>query len=1298
MLREQWIYANKNTFSSGELTPTIEGRNDLSIYQHGVKKLINFMILPSGGLTRRHGTEYVHLFDESDTGLCKCMMTLSYSRDCTFLIVFVKVDQKSTRVKIFINGKGKPINLKPEKITLDREKFSFAVHQGVAYISFGTKTSIWKFFIDHTKFLDLESLTNQENLNHDKIKSIFIFKKFVDDKITQEQDAQKLLRANKINIFDNRLWIFGTGTNIHEIAASNLVEIERFDIEKNDSDQINNPLSSFFTVFQSSTFDDIVWSIACSKELLLGTTDGIYVLNTNGKAENNFYSIHKDIDISVSMIPPIICGKTVFFVEGGDRKIHSLYFSQEKGGYQVSCITTYSDHLFSSGIRQILSVESPFNLIFAIMNNGSFATFSYSQDLKIMGWSQHWLGGNGKAVEALPLLGVDSNTIYFRAIRVDNILEKGEVISKNKEYLESFNCKYLNGNIDGVHNPVYADCYKHYGNHYDEKIDQKFVQALNSTNSFERKDDASYLENTLIENSGLEYKFKDEDILKNFTIGGSNLSELRNIVEKSNFEPTVTDNLQSIYIDFIKKYFSQYLRKVQILLGLEMAIFRKLQLFNSHVTNIILGQHEQMRHLEPLRIESLHIAMEIRKYRTSVTRIEIHQYLKDKQYDLVSHKEKSKYSFYLSGILQISQENRDLAFEDIVKQMSKVQQTVKYYCSSPEYFIRFHKEKILKDFNFKSNYSLLKSHVSINVENLNIEEFIEKSNQGRARYLENIGEFQEQSNDFLISNYILDNLSLEEEFVEYFAIEEDTLLKRSGILTVKTKEIEDFFEDRIRYIASRIHGLYNQRFIKNELLRALIKEAFLNFLNLLGIIKKTQREEVRNKMPELVDKFFQKLSQKESKEKNLIRNQEDELSIHVSQEDKCIHESIQVLEEASDINFLIDREDSCVTKNFLYLCGLTLLPSLKNKPELECMILNHPIKVKKALRIKWYDLQNNELDNVLEKSNLDKAEKSLNLISFERLAIIGYLLDCQNVNIDESLINDLENDCSLAKKDYQSLKKCKNKYLILLMAITLRSKNLFTTLLHSFVEISNYVSTWDKEALLHIATEISHPTKIDKYLLLSQKYFPIFKQNFPDIDTEMIKMLARHSNARINQVESKELQEIYGSLNIGFIGDNELLLSQRMFGNKLGIITLPKYVSFLSFGFPYSSVLQTFPLIFHDEYEHINKKDTAVGIKFFNTSGGFIEERSFSGITKKQFVNCPKINLDNIKYFASDEKYLIGDAVRNIKTPYISGWIDFNLNHPASKDIDLVYIVDRPDPATILKIYVKTKLLTNYLN
>lgn len=39
---ENFVYSSKNAFSSGELTPTMEGRTDLPIYQHGVKKADQF--------------------------------------------------------------------------------------------------------------------------------------------------------------------------------------------------------------------------------------------------------------------------------------------------------------------------------------------------------------------------------------------------------------------------------------------------------------------------------------------------------------------------------------------------------------------------------------------------------------------------------------------------------------------------------------------------------------------------------------------------------------------------------------------------------------------------------------------------------------------------------------------------------------------------------------------------------------------------------------------------------------------------------------------------------------------------------------------------------------------------------------------------------------------------------------------------------------------------------------------------------------------------------------------------------
>lgn len=54
-----WVYGTKSSFSAGELTPTIEGRADLPLYQNGAKKIINWMILPSGGVTRRPGTVFI---------------------------------------------------------------------------------------------------------------------------------------------------------------------------------------------------------------------------------------------------------------------------------------------------------------------------------------------------------------------------------------------------------------------------------------------------------------------------------------------------------------------------------------------------------------------------------------------------------------------------------------------------------------------------------------------------------------------------------------------------------------------------------------------------------------------------------------------------------------------------------------------------------------------------------------------------------------------------------------------------------------------------------------------------------------------------------------------------------------------------------------------------------------------------------------------------------------------------------------------------------------------------------------
>lgn len=49
----------QNSFLAGELSPNAYGRTDLQEYQSGAAEITNFMVLPSGPVTRRPGTRYI---------------------------------------------------------------------------------------------------------------------------------------------------------------------------------------------------------------------------------------------------------------------------------------------------------------------------------------------------------------------------------------------------------------------------------------------------------------------------------------------------------------------------------------------------------------------------------------------------------------------------------------------------------------------------------------------------------------------------------------------------------------------------------------------------------------------------------------------------------------------------------------------------------------------------------------------------------------------------------------------------------------------------------------------------------------------------------------------------------------------------------------------------------------------------------------------------------------------------------------------------------------------------------------
>lgn len=1350
MSKEQWVYSAKNSFSSGELTPTIEGRNDLPIYQHGVKKLINFMILPSGGITRRHGTQYAYVFKDK-IPIPKCMATLMYLREYSFLIVFSKVEEEKTKIEIFINGEGQAIELGVINVSLDVNQFTYTTYQGAVYISFGASYPVWVVQINPEQ---IEKLSELDNLEHNEKKELFHYDVFkvkgnkydteqsqqnkirevlygkdeeVNEKLRNEpKKAIEILKTSSLSIFEGRLWAFGNDRNIHEIWASCLGAMNEFNLAYNSLLEARNPLSAFSVTFISSTFDNVLWSIPFAKELLIATTDGIYVLTTGDKSKNEFVNIHKDIDISVAPIPPIICGKTIFFVEGDRKKIHSLYYSEEKGGYQISCITTYSEHLFNVGIKQIVSVNSPFNMIFAVLNNGSFATFTYSQDLKIMGWSQHWLGGDGKVVEAIVLYGTESDKVYFRVLREGTEIEKESYTKIVKEYLEYFDCKYLSGNIlSKIHEPLYADCYSHFKREGEDEIDLEFKQALRSGNVFEYKEDLSKLEHLIVKQAELEREFSEDDIINSFYIGNQRLREIQaveGIIDNSDESiphddrPIITLNVQELLTEFIKNYFQQYLKPLQLVLGLEIAIIRKIQNFVGCITNVITGKEFDIQLFESLVREMEFLISEFKKQHQIVTDFKIHWYLKS-TYLLVpiKHKSNSNYSFVLQGMVNLTDKGHVNYFAGFEKGIKRLLVFLRYYCCSFKVFSDKRKKDILKEFNIRSNYQLLTMAVNSEVDKPNLLNYIERQSINKQKQQLSINSFESYFNDFIIRSFILNNLScLEENFINYFLLKESDLIVNSGYLEitegfqdVTVRKLQDFFTIELAGILAIIYNSYAPAIINPQVLKEEIYFIFKNFVSILGIVREEDKESLE--LEKLVNAFIDQYLLKDINFVLLVNRKYKEWKINDLLKELLLLEESKhdefIRNIAADIKdeFLIRFHKAKTEQDYLeYQEILPLINdlTLDDKDTVELYIEEQSEVVQLAITNKWKENTGQEIEiGWFQKLFNREEEKGESLISWKRLVIIGALIESKHTEeITSGAINDIENDFNVSCELYFELKECSNMYLVLAATNINNFDRTLSNIFKNLIHISSFLIPSENFELLRLSEEWSHPTKIDKYLLLSREYFPIFRENFPDVDIEMIKTLIRHINAGVDKVESEELHKIYGGMKVGFIGDNELISNKRLFPIKTVAIPLNRYVRFLSFGFVYSSVLRTFPLIFEGEFEHMDKKDTQVGLKLFNTKGGYIEESGSKGNKIQQFINAPRLNLDNIEYYLSDKKYLTGDAIRSISTPYISGWVHFSINNEISKDVDLVYVIDKPYPASILKIYAKTKLIPHYLN
>ena len=73
-------------FTGGELSPRLDGRNDLGKYPHGCKTLENFVVFPHGSAARRSGTQFVA--EVKDSSAKTRLIPFEFSTTQTYMLEF----------------------------------------------------------------------------------------------------------------------------------------------------------------------------------------------------------------------------------------------------------------------------------------------------------------------------------------------------------------------------------------------------------------------------------------------------------------------------------------------------------------------------------------------------------------------------------------------------------------------------------------------------------------------------------------------------------------------------------------------------------------------------------------------------------------------------------------------------------------------------------------------------------------------------------------------------------------------------------------------------------------------------------------------------------------------------------------------------------------------------------------------------------------------------------------------------------------------------------------------------------
>jgi len=445
------VAAQLSNFTAGELSPRLDGRNDLAKYSAGCATVENMVIYPHGAAARRPGTTYVA--EVRDSSKSTRLIPFEFSTTQTYILEFSDQKIRFYRDNGQILSSGSPYEITSPYLEAELFDIKFAQSADIMYITHPshktrklsrTGHTSWTLAeVDFTNgpFLDSNITsttltpsaagTGSRTITASAVTGINGGSGFLTTDIGRQihfnsgygtitgrtnttvvtvNVTTAFANANAITnwflgafsdttghpacvtFFEQRLVFAATLNNPQTVYLSKSGDYENMDA--NIGGTVADDDAIIYTIASNQV--NAIRFLASTRTLIIGTAGGEFAVTGGG--DNNAITptnimIKKQSNHGAANVDGISVGNATLFLQRAKRKIRELAYNFDVDGYTAPDLTILAEHITEGGIVEMAYQEEPLAIIWCVRNDGELIALTYQREQEVVAWHRHIFGG-----------------------------------------------------------------------------------------------------------------------------------------------------------------------------------------------------------------------------------------------------------------------------------------------------------------------------------------------------------------------------------------------------------------------------------------------------------------------------------------------------------------------------------------------------------------------------------------------------------------------------------------------------------------------------------------------------------------------------------------------------------------------------------------------------------------------------------------------------------------------------------------------------------------------------------------